>query len=81
MAKIDAPEHRSVYAGGKSDHKWSRGPYVKKRHRQLWNDFFVSFADELCRSAGYPKGVVIPAETIQTLAWNLAYLAIWELDR
>lgn len=81
MAKTEAPEHRSVFAGGKSDHKWSKGPYVKKRYRQLWNDLFDAFAEELSRSAGYQKGIAIPAKTIQALAWNLAYIAYWEISR
>ncbi len=76
-----APESRELSGGKEQDLKWSSGPYLRKNERELWNQLYDEFVEELRTSAGYPEGVVVPAKVIHVLAWNMAYRAIWTLRR
>lgn len=62
-----------------SGRKWSSGPYVRKSERKRWDRFYKNFVEELKHSRNYPEGAALLTRQIDVLAYNLAYLAIWEL--
>ncbi len=62
-----------------SGRKWSSGPCVRKKERELWDRLYERFYAELYRSGEYPEGALMLAPQIDVLAYNLTYEAIWEL--
>lgn len=63
-------------AGGKS---WATGPHARKGERNLWNDLYRRFSDELTLLATCGNNPAMAADQINTYAWNMAYCAIWTL--
>lgn len=62
-----------------SGRRWSSGPKVKKKDRKLWNRLYKNFYAELYTSGEYPYGALLTAPKIDVLAYNLAYIALWEM--
>lgn len=57
---------------------WSTGPYVLAEEREDWNRLYLAFASEIALLDERYGDNVLTDEQIHTMAWNLAYQAIWE---
>lgn len=62
-----------------SGRAWGSGPYVRVDEREMWDEFYRQFADELRLSKDYPQGATLTDQQIDVLAYNCAYRAIWAL--
>lgn len=60
---------------------WSQVPDLKRAERRVWNALYAAFVEELDEWQEFPASAPLTDEQMETLAYNLAYRAVWDVLR